>query len=77
MASHREAKAEAREATAGRSIELHKYHLVLKDGVERDVTGAEAMTRDGALIIYNKEGDPKVMYGHGQWQLCELESQDE
>jgi hypothetical protein len=48
MASHREAKAEAREATSGRSVELrNKHHLVLKDGAERDVTGAEAMTRDG------------------------------
>jgi hypothetical protein len=29
----------------------HKFHIVLKDGSERDVTGKAAEVKDGALVI--------------------------
>lgn len=57
----------------------HRYHLVLADGSERDVTGTDARVVDGgALEIRNSDrGGEQVLYAAGAWRLCELERQDD
>jgi hypothetical protein len=55
-----------------------KYHLVLTDGTERDVTGYTlVITPCGALAIEAKTGDALVAYAPGMWKLAENERKDE
>jgi hypothetical protein len=57
---------------------VRKYHIVLANGSERDITGSEAIVRDGALIIKSSGADEEgVIYAAGQWTMCELERKDD
>jgi hypothetical protein len=55
---------------------LRKFHVVLANGEERDVTGKDAKVRDGALVISNNS-EESVIYAAGQWVMCELERKDD
>jgi hypothetical protein len=55
---------------------VHKYHIVLANGTERDVVGSEANVRDGCLIVQGTT-DNSVIYAAGQWHMCELERKDD
>jgi hypothetical protein len=54
-----------------------KYHIILTDGKERDVTGSGMEVRDGALTIENIDGEPMVIYAAGAWTLVETSRKDD
>jgi hypothetical protein len=76
---HRKApKAWQRKDPTMAKTDKHKFHVVLTGGVgERDFTGTDARVDSaGALVIFRGDA-PLVIYASGEWQLCELESQDD
>jgi hypothetical protein len=56
---------------------VRKFHVVLEDGSERDVTGKDAKVRDGALVISGGNSEEAVIYAAGKWVMCELERKDD
>lgn len=59
-------------------LPLHKFHVVLADGSERDVTGEAAnVVGGGALVITSASDEELVMYAAGAWTLCEQERKDD
>lgn len=56
---------------------MHKYHLVLSDGNERDVTAAGVQFVGPILSFYNEQGEPTLAYSEGEWKYVELERLDD
>jgi hypothetical protein len=57
---------------------VHKFHLVLADGSERDITGTDARIVDGGLEVRNADPNGElVLYAPNAWTLCELEIMDD
>jgi hypothetical protein len=56
---------------------LHKYHVVLADKTERDVSAGDCNVHDGALMLLDNNKGPVVIYAAGQWLACELERKDD
>jgi hypothetical protein len=56
---------------------MHRYHLILADGSQRDIPGDEVTVIEGSLVVRNTQGAPVVVYAPGTWQLCELERLDD
>jgi hypothetical protein len=57
---------------------MRKYHLVLGDGEERDVTADTVnITATGALMLSNSSGELVVCYAHGSWVMVEVETRDD
>ena len=56
----------------------HKYHLVLADGSERDLTAySYRIEANGALSLYASNEDKIASYAEGQWHLIEQERKDD
>ena len=56
---------------------MHKYHVVLVDGTERDITAAELILDNGAIIFRSDYGEPTVVYAPDTWVMVELERKDD
>ena len=56
---------------------IHKYHVVLADKTERDVSAADVNVHDGALMLLDNAKGPVVIYAAGNWAACELERKDD
>jgi len=56
---------------------LHKYHVVLVSGDERDINGSDARAEHGALVIRDTAGEAVTLYAPGEWRLCEAERRDD
>jgi hypothetical protein len=56
---------------------LHKYHVVLADKTERDISAGDANVHDGALMLLDNNKGPVVIYAAGSWLACELERKDD
>jgi len=59
------------------SKSLHKYHVVLADKTERDISAGDCNVSDGALMLLDNQKGPVVIYAAGQWLACELERKDD
>lgn len=55
----------------------NSFHIVLRDGTERDVKGLDAKVQDGALVIRGANKQDTVLYAEGVWSMCEVERKDE
>lgn len=76
MANQKSAPTPAAPPTTA-SPELHKYHIVLGNGDERDLSAAGIRTDGGILELLNNERDVVVAYGPGQWTMVEREARDD
>ena len=56
---------------------MRKYHLVLADGSERDITAEGMEIEEGSLIFKDSYGDILVVYAPDTWVLCEQERKDD
>lgn len=62
---------------APKKTPLHKFHLVLADNTERDLTGASFTVHDGSLVLLDGDKDATVAYAPNAWRYCERESRDD
>lgn len=57
---------------------MNKYHLVLANGSERDITAESVEVENGTLILKGQySGEPVVIYAPGTWLGCEVERKDD
>jgi hypothetical protein len=56
---------------------MHKYHLVLATGDERDVTASAIRLEAGILSFLNGAGETTLCYAPGSWTYVELERKDD
>jgi hypothetical protein len=55
---------------------MRNFHVVLKDGTERNVRADNFEIREGQLSFLRADG-PVLVYNVNEWQMVEVESQDD
>ena len=56
---------------------MHKYHVILADGTERDIIASEIILDNGSLVFRSDYGDPTVVYAPDTWVMVEVERKDD
>jgi len=77
MANSQKPSAAPAPAATSPDPELHKYHIVLANTDERDVSAASIKVEGGNLLLLDNERDILVVYAPGAWAMVEVERKDD
>lgn len=59
-------------------MDKHSFHVVLPNGVERDIKADDAkLTEGNVLIFFNDKDKLKVAYNCNEWKYVETEAMDD